>query len=102
MVRVWRRPHEAMDPSCQQGAAQVGGGSIIVWAVFTWHRLGPMAKLNQSWNGNCYVRLLGVYLQPFMDPNSDGNFTRLKSFAIGLRNILDNSSECLGHLDRQT
>ncbi|GBN49151.1 hypothetical protein AVEN_48611-1 [Araneus ventricosus] len=47
MVRVCRRPHEVMDPSCQQGAAQVGGGSIMVWAVFTWHRLGPLAKLNQ-------------------------------------------------------
>ena len=28
-IRVWRRPHEAMDPSCQQGTVQAGGGSVI-------------------------------------------------------------------------
>lgn len=45
-VRVWRRPHEAMDPSCQQGTVQAGGGSIMVWAVFTWHGLGSLVQLN--------------------------------------------------------
>ncbi|GIY56940.1 hypothetical protein CDAR_86611 [Caerostris darwini] len=39
-VRVWRRPHEAMDSNCQQGTVQAGGGSVMVWAVcfraWTW------------------------------------------------------------------
>jgi hypothetical protein len=27
-VWVWCRPHEAMDPSCQQGTVQAGGGCV--------------------------------------------------------------------------
>lgn len=76
-VRVWRRPHEAMDPSCQQGTVQAGGGSIMVWGVFTWTGLGPLVKLNGSLTGNAYVELLGDHLHPFMDfmyPNTDGVF----------------------------
>ena len=33
-VRVWRRPHEAMDPSCQQGTVQAGSGSVMVWGFY--------------------------------------------------------------------
>ena len=76
-VRVWHKPHEAMDPSCQQGTVQAGGGSIMLWAVFTWNGLGPLVKLNQSLTGKDYVQLLGDHLQPFMDfmyPNNDGIF----------------------------
>ena len=76
-VRVWRRPHEAMDPSCQQGTVQAGGGSILVWGVFTWHELGPLVHLNTSLTGDRYVTLLGDHLQPFMDfmyPHNDGIF----------------------------
>ena len=76
-VRVWRRPHEAMDPSCQQGTVQAGGGSVMVWGVFTWNGLGPLVQLNRSLTANGYVQLLGDHLQPFMDvmfPTNDGLF----------------------------
>ncbi|KFM68178.1 Transposable element Tcb2 transposase, partial [Stegodyphus mimosarum] len=76
-VRVWRRPHEAMDPSCQQGTVQAGGGSIMVWAVFTWHGLVPLVQLNRSLTGKEYLQLLEDHLQPFMDftySNNDGIF----------------------------
>ena len=29
-VRVWRQPHESMDPACQQGTVQAGGASVMV------------------------------------------------------------------------
>ncbi|GFY19546.1 transposable element Tcb2 transposase [Trichonephila clavipes] len=29
-VRIWRQPHESMDPTCQQGNVQAVGGSVIV------------------------------------------------------------------------
>ncbi|GBM18672.1 hypothetical protein AVEN_164786-1 [Araneus ventricosus] len=64
-----------MYANCQQGILQAGGGSVIVWAVFTWNELDPLVKLNQSMTGNCHAQLLGNYLQPFMDliyPNNDG------------------------------
>lgn len=76
-VRVWRRPHEAMDPSFQQGTVQACGGSIMKWAVFTWNGLCPLVQLNRSLTGNGYVQLLRDHLQPFMDfmyPYNDGIF----------------------------
>ncbi|GFX97750.1 transposable element Tcb2 transposase [Trichonephila clavipes] len=29
--RVWRQPHESMDPTYQQGTVQAVGGSVMVW-----------------------------------------------------------------------
>ncbi|GBM22753.1 hypothetical protein AVEN_196120-1 [Araneus ventricosus] len=29
-VRVWRKPHKSMDPTCQQGTVQSGGASVMV------------------------------------------------------------------------
>ncbi len=55
-----------MDPSCQQGTVQAGGGSIMVWAVFTWGGLGLLVQLNGSLTRNDNVELLGDYLHPFI------------------------------------
>ncbi|GBL75452.1 hypothetical protein AVEN_194631-1 [Araneus ventricosus] len=76
-IQVWRRPLEAVDLSYQKGAVEACGGSIIEWAVFTWHGLGPVVKLKQSLTGNYYVELLGDHLQTFMDfmyPDNEGIF----------------------------
>ncbi|GFX27402.1 transposable element Tcb2 transposase [Trichonephila clavipes] len=40
--RVWRQPHESMDPSCQQGTVQAGGGSVM-----NCYRVAP-GELNSS------------------------------------------------------
>ncbi|GFX97637.1 transposable element Tcb2 transposase [Trichonephila clavipes] len=29
-VRVWGQPHESMEPTCQQGTVQAGGGSVMI------------------------------------------------------------------------
>lgn len=102
-VRVWRRPHEAMDPNCQQGTVQAGGGSIMVWAVFTWHGLGPLVQLNRSLTGNGYVQLLTDHLQPFMDfmyPNNDGIFMDDNAPCHRARTVRDWFEEHSGQFQR--
>ncbi|GBL93568.1 hypothetical protein AVEN_63702-1 [Araneus ventricosus] len=47
-VRVWRQPHESMDPTCQQGTVQAGGGSVMVWGVYSWHDMGHPIRLNKT------------------------------------------------------
>lgn len=44
---VWQKPHEAMDPSCQYGTVQAGGGSVMVCDLFNWHSMGPLVCLGQ-------------------------------------------------------
>ncbi|XP_068083916.1 dynein axonemal heavy chain 6 [Anabrus simplex] len=36
-MRVWRMPHEAMDPVCQLGCVQAEGGSVLVCAALCGH-----------------------------------------------------------------
>ncbi len=40
-VRIWRKEHESMDPSCLVSMVQAGGGGVMVWGIFSWHTLGP-------------------------------------------------------------
>ncbi len=40
-VRIWRKEHESMDPSCLVSMVQAGGG-VVVWGIFSWHTLGPL------------------------------------------------------------
>lgn len=59
--------HEAMNSSCEQGTVQAGGGSVMVWGVFTCHGLGLLIHSTTSLTSGHYVELLGDHLQPFMD-----------------------------------
>ncbi len=40
-VRIWRKEHESMDPSCLVSKVQAAGG-VMVWGIFSWHTLGPL------------------------------------------------------------
>ncbi len=33
-VRIWRKEHESMDPSCLVSMVQAGGGGVMVWGTF--------------------------------------------------------------------
>ncbi len=33
-VRIWRKEHESMDPSCLVSTVQAGGGGVMVWGYF--------------------------------------------------------------------
>ncbi len=41
-VRIWRKEHESMDPSCLVSTVQAGGGDVMVWGIYSWHTLGPL------------------------------------------------------------
>ncbi|GFT87999.1 transposable element Tcb2 transposase [Trichonephila clavipes] len=47
-VRVWRQPHESMDPTCQQGTVQDGGGCVMVWSVCSWRDMGPLIRVGMT------------------------------------------------------
>ncbi len=42
-VRIWRKEHESMDPSCLVSMVQAGGGGVMVCGIFSWHTLGPFS-----------------------------------------------------------
>ncbi len=39
-VRIWHKEHESMDPSCLVSMVQAGGGGggVMVWGIFSWHK----------------------------------------------------------------
>lgn len=63
-IQVWHKPHEAMNPCCQQDPVQAGDGSIMSWGKFMWHGLGP-----NNWSMPTVTLL----------PNNDGLFEQDKS-----------------------
>ncbi len=38
-VRIRRKEHESMAPSCLVSMVQAGGGGVMVWGIFSWHTL---------------------------------------------------------------
>ena len=64
--RVWCRPHESMDPACQEGVVPAGGVSVIVWGAFSLDGMGPLVVLEGTLNGLWYVELLGDNLHLFL------------------------------------
>ncbi len=42
-VRIWRKEHESMDPSCLVSTVQAGGDGVRVRGVFSWHTFGPLS-----------------------------------------------------------
>ncbi len=44
-VRIWRKEHESMDPSCLVSTVQAGGVGVMVWGIFSWHTLGPFVSM---------------------------------------------------------
>ncbi len=38
-VRIWRKEHESMDPSCLVSMVQAAGGGVMVWGIFSWRTL---------------------------------------------------------------
>ncbi len=41
-VRIWRKGHQSMDPSCLVSMVRTAGGGVMVWGTFSWHTLGPL------------------------------------------------------------
>ncbi len=76
-VRIWRKEHESMDPSCLVSAVQAAGGGVMVWGIFSWHTLGPLVPIEHCLNATAYLSIVADHVHPFMTtvyPSSDGYF----------------------------
>ncbi len=65
-VRIWRKVHESMDPSCLVTMDQVGSGGVMVWGIFPWHTLGPLVPIEHCLNATAYLSIVADYVHPFM------------------------------------
>ncbi len=75
-VRIWRKEHESMDPSCLVSMVQ-GGGGVMVWGIFYWQILGPLVSIEHRLNTTAYLSIVADHVHPFMTtvyPSSDGYF----------------------------
>ncbi len=77
-VRIWRKEHESMDPSCLVSTIQGGGGGgVMVWGIFSWHTLGPLVSIEHRLNTTAYLSVVAEHVHPFMTTvylSSDGYF----------------------------
>ncbi len=73
-VRIWRKEHESMDPSCLISTDQAGGGGVMVWGIFSWHTLGPLVPIEHHLNATAYLSIVADHVHPFITtvyPSSD-------------------------------
>ncbi len=78
-VRIWRKEHESVDPSCLVSTVQAGGGGVMVWGIFSWHTLGPLVPIEHLLNATAYLSIVADHVHPFMTivyPSSDGYFQK--------------------------
>ncbi len=64
-VRIWRKEHENMDPSCLVSTVHAGGG-VTVWGIFSWHTLGPLVPIEHRLNTTAYLSIVADHVHPFM------------------------------------
>ncbi len=70
-VRIWRKEHESMDPSCLV---------VMVWGIFSWHTLGPLVPIEYRLNTTVYLSIVAVHVHPFMTTvysSSDATSSRI-------------------------
>ncbi|GBM61585.1 Transposable element Tcb2 transposase [Araneus ventricosus] len=111
-VRVWRKPQESMDPTCQQGTVKSGGASVMVWGLCNWSEIEPLIRLETALTGGRYVTILYDHQHPFMSiVHSDGfgqfqqdnaRPPRQDLLLSGSRNTFMTSDISIGHPNLQT
>ncbi len=76
-VRIWRKEHESMDPSCLVSTVQAGGGGVNVWGIFSWHTQGALVQIEHCLSATAYLSIVADHVHPFMTtvyPSFDGFF----------------------------
>ncbi len=96
-VRIWRKEHESMDPSCLVSTVQAGGGGVMVWGIFSWHTLGPLVPIEYRLNATVYLSIAADHVHPFMttvyhllmttSSRIKHHVTKLKSSQTGFLNM---------------
>nr|KAF6360109.1 hypothetical protein mMyoMyo1_011067 [Myotis myotis] len=72
-----RKQHESMHPTCMSTTLQAGGGSVMVWGMFSWHDLGSLIHVEQRLTSTAYLSIIADQVHPIMlmaYPNGDGFF----------------------------
>ncbi len=95
-VRIWRKEHESMDPSCLDSTVQAGGG-VMVWGIFSWHTLGLLVPIEHYLNATTHLSIVADHVLTIMTtvyPSSDTtssrvmhHVTKLKSSQTGFLNM---------------
>ncbi len=58
-VRIWRKQHESMDPSCLVWTVQAAAGGAMVWRTFSWHMLCSLLLSNwASFKATAYLSIV--------------------------------------------
>ncbi len=97
-VRIWRKEHESMDPSCLVSTVQAaGGGGVMVWGIFSWHTLSPLVPIEHRLNATVYLSIVADHVHPFMTTVHSSSYTtssrimhhvtKLKSSQTGFLNM---------------
>ncbi len=55
-----------MDPSCLVSTVQAGGGSLMVWGIFSWHTLGHLVPIEHRLNATAHLSIVADHVHPFM------------------------------------
>ncbi len=96
-VRIWRKEHESMDPSCLVSTGQAAGGDgVMVWGIFSWHTLGPLVPTEQRLNATAYLSIVADHFHPFMTtvyPSSDSYFQQYNASCHKAQIILEHDNE---------
>ncbi len=80
-----------MDPSCLVSTVQAGGGGVMVWGIFSWHTLGPLAPIEHRLNTTVYLSIVVDHVHLFMTtgyPSSDGYSSRIMHHVTKLKSSL--------------
>ncbi|GFT13555.1 transposable element Tcb1 transposase [Trichonephila clavipes] len=75
--RIRRETSERSHPATTAGTVQAGGGSIMVWGMFSWHSLGSLIIVEGTMDQYKYASVLADHVHPYMRiafPQDDGIF----------------------------
>nr|KAF6378858.1 hypothetical protein mMyoMyo1_009748 [Myotis myotis] len=65
-----------------------GGGSVMIWGMFSWHDLGPLIHVEQCLNSTTCLSIVADQVHPTMlmaYPNGDGFFQQDNAPCLGAR-----------------
>ncbi len=89
-IRIWRKEHESMNPSCLLSLLHSLGGDddVMLWGIFSWHTLGPLGPIEHRLNTTAYLSIVADHVHPFMTtvyPSPMGTSSRIMHHVIKLK-----------------
>lgn len=62
-THVWRKPNEALKKQYVLPTVKHGGGSIMIWACFSWYNVGNLVPIHGIMNSDKYINILNENLE---------------------------------------